>query len=147
MTDKFHSTMSRIRQLLLLVLLALPATGLAQETQDVDFDAMVAELNAKCPIEYEDGWAISSITNSGDTSTVALIVPSVLKGGFLKVLTEDNDNARRMWLGQMASMFGVDWTKYKRQVVATGRTLVIEFMFYENAPEATMVFTPQYLKS
>lgn len=138
--------MSVIRRLLLLVLLALPALGFAQEAQPVDFDAMVAELNAKCPIEYEDGWAISSITNSADTSTVALMVPTVLKG-FLKILTEDNDNARRMWLGQMASMFGRDWTDYKRQVVATGRTLVIEFMFYENAPEAVMVFTPEYLKS
>ena len=138
--------MSGIRRLLLLVLLALPALGFAQEAQPVDFDAMVAELNAKCPIEYEDGWAISSITNSADTSTVALMVPTVLKG-FLKILTEDNDNARRMWLGQMSSMFGRDWTDYKRQVVATGRTLVIEFMFYENAPEAVMVFTPEYLKS
>lgn len=138
--------MSRIRRLLLLVLLALPVLGFAQEAQPVDFDAMVAELNAKCPIEEQDGWAISSITNSADTSTVALMVPSVLKG-FLKILTEDNDNARRMWLGQMASMFGRDWTDYKRQVVATGRTLVIEFMFYEDAPEAVMVFSPEYLKS
>lgn len=137
--------MSRIRLLLLLMLLALPAVGLAQETQPVDFDAMVAELNAKCPIEYQDGWALSSVTNSADTSTVALIVPPVLQG-FLKALTEDNDNVRRLWLGQMSSMFGRDWTDYKRQVVATGRTLVIKFMFYENEPVATMVFTPEYLK-
>ena len=65
--------MSRIRLLLLLMLLALPAVGFAQETQPVDFDAMVAELNAKCPIEYEDGWALSSVTNSADTSNSAVI--------------------------------------------------------------------------
>jgi hypothetical protein len=133
-------------KLLLLMALLLPALCFAQETEALDFDAMVAELNAKCPIEYEGGWAIHSIANREDTSIVELMVPSLL-GGFLKVLTEDTDNARRMWLGQMSSMFGKDWTTYKRLVVVTGRTLVIAFMLYEDEYAASLTFSPEYLKN
>ena len=137
-----------LRFKLLLLVSLLPTLCFAQKVEDeaLDLDAMVAELNAKCPIEYEGGWAIYSIVNKEDTSIVELMVPSLLNG-FLRVLTEDNDNARRMWLGQMSSMFGGDWTKYKRQVVATGRTLVIAFMLYEDEYAATLTFTPEYLKN
>lgn len=139
--------MRRLGLLLTAVLLS-HFVGFAQEEKPVavDFDAMVAELNAKCPLEYEGGWAIHQVIDKGDTSTVELMVPVVLKG-FLKPLAEDNDSARHMWLSQLSSMFGSNWTKFKKQVVTTGRTLIIAFMFYEDEYAATMTFTPDFFKN
>ncbi len=131
---------------MLLVALLLPVVALAQEVGVVDLDAAVAEFNSKCPVVGTDeSFSVYSITNRADSSIVALQIPKVIKG-FLPLLTEDTDNAKRMWLRQLSDMCGNDWKQIKKALIAAGRTLVIDFMLDEDVCATSMVIMPDDLK-
>ncbi len=136
-----------LRRFLLAAVLLFPLLGFAQETETVelpDFDTFVAELNAKCPIDYNDGWAIYSFVTTDDMATVQLQIPTLLNA-FLPALTADTDNAKRLWVRQM-KMCGDDWKQFAKLLVETNRSLTIQFMLNEEEQVATMTFTPDFLR-
>lgn len=136
-----------LRRFLLAVVLLFPLLGFAQETETVelpDFDTFVAELNAKCPIDYNEGWAIYSFVTTDDMATVQLQIPTILNA-FLPALTADTDNAKRLWVRQM-KMCGDDWKQFAKLLVETNRSLTIQFMLNEDEQVASMTFTPDFLR-
>ncbi len=136
-----------LRRFLLAAVLLFPLLGFAQETETVelpDFDTFVAELNAKCPIDYNEGWAIYSFVATDDMATVQLQIPTILNA-FLPALTADTDNAKRLWVRQMR-MCGDDWKQFAKLLVETNRSLTIQFMLTEDEQVATMTFTPDFLR-
>lgn len=136
-----------LRRFLLAVVLLFPLLGFAQETETVelpDFDTFVAELNAKCPIDYNEGWAIYSFVATDDMATVQLQIPTILNA-FLPALTADTDNAKRLWVRQM-KMCGDDWKQFAKLLVETNRSLTIQFMLNEDEQVASMTFTPEFLR-
>ena len=139
--------MRMLRRFLLAVVLLFPLLGFAQETETVelpDFDTFVAELNAKCPIDYNEGWAIYSFVATDDMATVQLQIPTILNA-FLPALTADTDNAKRLWVRQM-KMCGDDWKQFAKLLVETNRSLTIQFMLNEDEQVASMTFTPDFLR-
>lgn len=136
-----------LRRFLLAAVLLFPLLGFAQETETVelpDFDTFVAELNAKCPIDYNEGWAIYSFVTTDDMATVQLQIPTILNA-FLPALTADTDNAKRLWVRQM-KMCGDDWKQFAKLLVETNRSLTIQFMLNEDEQVASMTFTPDFLR-
>jgi hypothetical protein len=136
-----------LRRFLLAAVLLFPLLGFAQETETVelpDFDTFVAGLNAKCPIDYNEGWAIYSFVATDDMATVQLQIPTILNA-FLPALTADTDNAKRLWVRQMR-MCGDDWKQFAKLLVETNRSLTIQFMLNEDEQVATMTFTPDFLR-
>lgn len=136
-----------LRRFLLAAVLLFPLLGFAQETETVelpDFDTFVAELNAKCPIDYNEGWAIYSFVATDDMATVQLQIPTILNA-FLPALTADTDNAKRLWVRQM-KMCGDDWKQFAKLLVETNRSLTIQFMLNEDEQVASMTFTPDFLR-
>lgn len=136
-----------LRRFLLAAVLLFPLLGFAQETETVelpDFDTFVAGLNAKCPIDYNEGWAIYSFVATDDMATVQLQIPTILNA-FLPALTADTDNAKRLWVRQMR-MCGDDWKQFAKLLVETNRSLTIQFMLNEDEQVASMTFTPEFLR-
>ncbi len=136
-----------LRRFLLAAVLLFPLLGFVQETETAelpDFDTFVAELNAKCPIDYNEGWAIYSFVATDDMATVQLQIPTILNA-FLPALTADTDNAKRLWVRQMR-MCGDDWKQFAKLLVETNRSLTIQFMLNEDEQVATMTFTPDFLR-
>lgn len=139
--------MKMLRRFLLAAVLLFPLLGFAQETETVelpDFDTFVAGLNAKCPIDYNEGWAIYSFVTTDDMATVQLQIPTILNA-FLPALTADTDNAKRLWVRQMR-MCGDDWKQFAKLLVETNRSLTIQFMLNEDEQVASMTFTPEFLR-
>lgn len=139
--------MRMLRRFLLVAVLLFPLFGFAQETETTelpDFDTFVAELNAKCPIDYNEGWAIYSFVATDDMATVQLQIPTILNA-FLPALTVDTDNAKRLWVRQM-KMCGDDWKQFAKLLVETNRSLTIQFMLNEDEQVASMTFTPDFLR-
>ena len=63
--------MDKMKKYLFFLLMAftlLPMAGFAQDEEAVDYDAYIADLNARCPIDYEGGWMITSFAVKGDTT-------------------------------------------------------------------------------
>lgn len=136
-----------LRSFFLAAVLLVPLMGFTQEAEAVelpDFDSYVAELNAKCPIDYNEGWAIYSFVATDDMATVQLQIPPLLNG-FLPALTTDTDNARRLWIRQMR-MCGDEWKQFVKLLVETNRSLTILFMLNEEEQVAAMTFTPADLR-
>ena len=135
--------MRLLRRLLLAAVLLFPLMGFAQEAETEvlpDFDTFIAGMNAKCPINYNEGWAIYSFVATDNMATVQLQIPYLLNG-FLPALTTDTDNAKRLWMRQMR-MCGDDWKQFVKLLVKTNRSLKILFMLDEEEQAAQMTFTP-----
>ena len=129
--------------LLLTAVVLFPLFGSAQNKAVEEYDAYVAELKARCPIEYKDDWGIRSFKSNDDTTRVELQFPSLLVP-CLSALTVNTENARKLWVRQM-HMFGEDWAKFERLLLAANRTLVLDFVLEdeEEGPLATMTFLPE----
>ena len=139
--------MKMLRRFLLAAVLFFPLYGFAQEAETPalpDFDTFIAGMNAKCPIYYNEGWAIYSFVATDDMVTVQLQIPYLLNG-FLSALTTDTDPAKRLWMRQMR-MCGEDWKTFVRLLVETNRSLTIQFMLNEEDQVAEMVFSPEFLR-
>jgi hypothetical protein len=139
--------MKMLRRFLLAAVLFFPLMGFAQEAETPalpDFDTFIAGMNAKCPIDYNEGWAIYSFVATDDMATVQLQIPYLLNG-FLSALTTDTDPAKRLWMRQMR-MGGEDWKTFVRLLVETNRSLTIQFMLNEEDQVAEMVFSPEFLR-
>ena len=135
--------MRMLRRILLAAVLLFPMFGFAQEAETdalPDFDTFIAGMNAKCPISYNEGWAIYSFVATDDMATVQLQIPSLLSA-FLPALTTNTDNAKRLWMRQMR-MCGDDWKQFVKLLVKTNRSLKILFMLDEEEQAAQMTFTP-----
>ena len=139
--------MGKFRKLLMIVALLFPVMCFAQDdsTTVVNIDSCVAQISAKCPIEYKDGWALCSVANQGDTTAMALQVPDMLEG-FLPALTADADNAKRLWMKQLSSMCGDDWRRLFRSMVASSHAFILDFVLEDETSVATMTFTPADLR-
>lgn len=138
--------MKMLRIVLLAAILFLPQFGFAQEAEQPelpDFDTFVADLNAKCPIDYNEGWAIYSFVATDEMATVQLQVPYLLNG-FLPALTADTEPAKRLWMKQMR-MCGDDWKQFVELLVKTKRSLTLLFMLSEDEQVAVMTFAPDEL--
>lgn len=123
---------------LLTVMVLFPLLGRAQSIPEKEYQACINELNARCPIEHPDGWALLTFTDQGDTTRVELLYPSLLKG-FLPALTGNAQNVRNLWVRQMR-MFGDDWKSFVRLMLAARRTLVIDFTMGDGDPAASITF-------
>ena len=106
-----------------------------------DIDTYVAMLDAECPIEHKDAWAINSVIADGDTVRLELQVPSSL-AGFISMLTGEGDNVKKMWANQLNS-FGYPWKDFMGRLVTEKRPLVITFIPKDSATTAEMVFLPE----
>ena len=117
-------------------------TGFGKNNPEEDFKTCVTELNARCPIEHTDGWAILSFNDQSDTTRIELAYPNVL-GGFLPSLTVNTKNAKQLWVRQM-HMFGEEWKAFVRKLIAARRTLVLVFTLDAGEPPvATIALTPE----
>ena len=121
--------------------LMLPIMVLAQEQDEsVNFDAYVAQLNAKCPIVYGDGWAINSFTTSGDSAIVEITVPAVLEA-YMPLLSGDSAGVKKIWINQM-DQYGEQWKRFVEMMVSVDRSLVLRMIPEDSETSATIVFDP-----
>ena len=122
----------------------LPVSTFAQGAiVAADIDTYLALLNAECPIEYHEAWAINSIVTVGDTVDVAFQTPSSL-AGFLSMITGDNDKVKRMWIKQLKS-FGHPWGDLIDRLTDAGRPLSITFCPANSRNTAVVFFSPEEL--
>ena len=134
--------MKRMCRLYLLIAAGLlPVLCFAQNVEDVD--SCIAELNAKCPFEYKEGWMFNSVTSSGDTVRVEIQLPSLM-GAFLHPLTENTSNVRRLWTRQMSS-FGKDWRKLVNLMITAKRSLVLILVPEESTDSYSVTLSPDDL--
>ncbi len=106
------------------VLLLFPLMAQAQDDVSKALDECVEELNAKCPLVYDDEWAINSLTSVGTSyELVDVEIPAVLSM-FFGTLTNDTDNVRQLWTRQL-SHFGNDWRRYVAAVTAANRRTIL----------------------
>lgn len=128
-----------------LVAVILPTLVFAQETEDVvDFDTYASELNAKCPIVYNEDWAINSFSVSGDSAIVEIRVPEVLEA-YLPLLTGDTAGAKNVWTNQM-KLFGGQWEDFVDLLVSVGRSLVLRLVPGLSDESYTVVLDPSDFK-
>lgn len=125
---------------LLMAFTLLPMAGFAQDEEAVDYDAYIADLNARCPIDYEGGWMITSFAVKGDTTCVEVETPSVLSG-FLPMLTANTENVKRMWLNQL-SQYGDSWKRFAEMMVAANRSLALILRPKGSEVSAVVTFIP-----
>ena len=113
---------SRLMGLILAML--IPLLAQAQEPATVDVDEYIEQLNSKCPISDQDGWAICSFTMVGDRyALVDLQLPENLSM-VLGALSSDNDNVRRLWIKQL-KQYGEPWTRFVDLMVEADRRIII----------------------
>lgn len=138
--------MNGVKCLIVAVVVAMSTmVSFAQSKPDQDFDAFVAQLNERCPIVHDDGWAILAFRSSGgDTTHVELAFPRLLNA-FLPALTGNTQNVRRVWARQM-NMFGDQWKEFVTLMLDARRTLVLDFMLDDEPPVATVTFLPEDFK-
>lgn len=133
--------MMKFRIFILLVAFMLPIMASAQEQDDtVDFDAYLTELNAKCPIVYNDDWAINSLTTSGDSVILEIKVPAVLEA-YLPLLSGDSDGVKKLWINQM-KLYGEQWDKLVDIIVRAKRSFVLSLLPDGGDTPYTIVFNP-----
>jgi len=131
------------RLLIALLLMFLPVAGFAQEQEVENLDVYVWQLNAQCPYQVENMWAITSIMSIGDTVSVSIQAPALLKG-FLSQLTEDTDNVKRMWTDQLMH-YGDSWKHLVGLIVGEHRWLQIILTPEESTRSAAVVVGPEAL--
>ena len=135
--------MDKMKKYLFCLLMAftlLPVAGFAQDEEAIDYDAYIADLNARCPIDYEGRWMITSFAVKGDTTCVEVETPSVLSG-FLPMLTANTENVKRMWLNQL-SQYGDSWKRFAEMMVAANRSLALILRPKGSEVSAVVTFVP-----
>lgn len=116
--------MSKCRVFLLLAVLLFPIVTHAQKIMNRDVDEYVEELNAMCPIEYKDDWAMNSLTMVEDRyALVDIQLPSNLSM-FLSTLTTEGDNVKRLWIKQLKD-FGERWKRFVDLMVKADRRICV----------------------
>ena len=136
--------MRRLLFSLLAALLLFPVSGFAQNEADSDFAVYLQQLNEQCPIACGEGMALKAFALDGDTVFVDLKVPSVL-APFLSLLTEDTDQARRLWLKELTRESEV-WNQFVEYMQEDPHPMVILFKPKGNTIEATLSYGPADVK-
>ena len=115
--------MKRFVLLFLAISLAL-IPCLAQEETATNVDEFVEELNALCPISYDEDWGANSFTMVGDRyALVDIKVPDNLQM-VLNMLTEDTDKVRKLWVNQLIS-FNSHWERLFAMMADADRPVVL----------------------
>lgn len=104
----------------------------------------VSDANSRCPLTYSDGWSVEAFSCVCDTVT-ADIKLSGEAAGYLPMLASNAEAVKGMWLGQM-SLYGEQWNRLVRLVVAEGKTLAVVLRNDDKTLVVRMVFTPDELK-
>ena len=108
----------------LAALLLLPVMTHAREVDPSKMDEYAEELNAMCPIIYNDDWIINSITSVGTNyELVDIEMPAVLSM-FFPTLTQDADNVKQLWHRQLKH-YGSKWDRLVDLAVAADRRIVL----------------------
>lgn len=136
--------MRTFRFLLLAIVMLCPLAGMAQDEEIVDFDSYLVQLNAECPINSGENWALMSFATSGDTVIVELEIPSSLIG-FLSLLTDDNEKVKRMWIRELET-FGEQWQTFVNRLVDVGRPMILKFKPKGSEVAAQVAFSVADLK-
>ena len=129
--------MRTFRFLLLAIVMLCPLAGMAQDEEIVDFDSYLVQLNAECPINSGENWALMSFATSGDTVIVELEIPSSLIG-FLSLLTDDNEKVKRMWIRELET--------FVNRLVDVGRPMILQFKPKGSEVAAQVAFSVADLK-
>ena len=129
-------------RLFCLLAVVLPVLCFAQDTEPVDLDTFILELNAQCPIHDGENWALNAFSSRGDTVQVELLVPTNLSM-FLTMLTTSNDNVRHLWIRQL-SHYGELWDRFVELLAATDRTLSLIIRPRDTEGVRTITFPPGF---
>ena len=113
--------------------------GFAQDAAE-GFDTYIADLNAQCPITYDDDWAITSFSLDGDTVKLELEAPAALSM-FLPMLTDNTEGVRRLWFNQM-NQYGDRWKRFVAAVANADCTLSLIVIPINCDEGATVTFSP-----
>lgn len=136
----------KLKLFLLIMLVAmLPLLVLAQdEKSEPDLNKFVAELNAKCPIDFADGWQVNSFVNSEDAvSVIITVAPSV--EAYIPYMAANADQMKQMWLQQM-QQYGQMWNSLIDLVVDNNKNFVITLKAPSSDAQAQFVFVPADFK-
>lgn len=136
--------MNKLALLCLIVALLIPSMVQAQETDSVALDQKVERLNDLCPISYGDEWGVNSFTLVGNYALADIMVPTNLSM-FLPMLTEDTENAKRLWLKQLLT-YGEEWKSFVDAMVGADRSIVINIHPKDKKKTALIYFAPDDFK-
>ena len=115
---------------------------MAQNSALEDF---IANANSRCPITFNDGWAVESFTCENDTVTTTI----TLTGGvanYLPMIAANADLVKKVWLGQVAQ-YGERWNDFASLVAEENKTLVVMLRGEANAASVALTFSPDDLKA
>ena len=108
----------------LAALLLLPVMAHAKVVDPSKIDEYVEELNAMCPLIYDNDWVINSVTSVGTNyELVDIEMPAVLSM-FFPTLTQDAGNVKQLWNRQLKH-YGSKWDRLVDLAVAADRRIVL----------------------
>lgn len=137
--------MVKCKLLCLAALLLLPVTAHANLVDPSKIDEYVEELNAMCPLIYNDDWAINSVTSVGTNyELVDIEMPSVLSM-FFPTLTQDAGNVKQLWKKQLKH-YGSKWDRLVSLAVAADRRIVLYLHIRGSDQSAFVTFYPSDLE-
>lgn len=137
--------MKKLGFLLLAIFLCFPFVSSSQNVETEDFDSLVVRLNAECPINSGENWALTSFATVGDTVQIELQVPASL-GGFMSLLTADTDNVKRLWARELNN-FGEQWKTFVNRLIEADRLLKVCFTPKGGDTAAEIVLKPSDFKN
>ena len=124
-----------------LLLVMLPFLAFAQDDDPADIDALVAQINAECPIDYGGGWGVDYCLTSSDTVSFEMKTPDVLSA-YLEMLTGDFGNVKKLWRDPLGK-YVEHWNRFEELLMESNRTFIL-ILRPENSdtPVASIIFSP-----
>lgn len=126
---------------LAVVMALLPLLLLAQDNNsEPELNTFVAELNAKCPITFADGWQVNSFDADTDAVTVIITVaPSVET--YLPYMAANTDQVKQVWLQQM-QQYGSMWNTLIDLAIKNNHKVIITLKAPSSEAQAQFTFLP-----
>lgn len=124
-----------------LLLVMLSFLAFAQDNDPTDIDALVAQINTECPIDYSGGWGVDYCLTSSDTVNFEMKTPDVLSA-YLEMLTGDFGDVKKLWRDHL-SKYVERWDRFEELLVESNRAFVL-ILRPENSdtPVASIIFSP-----
>lgn len=132
---------TQVSIILVEVLALLPLLLLAQDNnKEPERNTFVAELNAKCPIAFNDGWQVNSFNTDADTVSVVITVAANVET-YLPYMAANADQVKQMWLQKM-HQYGPMWNTLIDLAISKNHSVVITLKAPSSEAQAQFTFLP-----